>query len=111
MKQVRKFKENLFALVHLTAGAPARGSEITSILCKNGKNSISQRGVYIHGGQVTFVTTYHKGYSKSLKVKTIHRFVPCKVGELVVYFLSLARPFIADVQRVQCDVKGRTLFL
>jgi hypothetical protein len=30
---------------------------------------------------------YYKGFSKSQSVKTIYRFVPDKVGELVVYYL------------------------
>ncbi|USP80403.1 hypothetical protein yc1106_07677 [Curvularia clavata] len=53
MKRVRRFKEALFVLVHLSAGAPARGTEITSILCKNEQN----------------------GYSFSKKIKTIYRYV------------------------------------
>lgn len=111
MKGVRRFKEGLFALVHLSAGAPARGSEVTSILCENSDDGSSHRGVFIHEGLVAFVTTYHKGYSKSKRVKTIHRYVPREVGEIVVYFLALARPFIVDVQKVQCGVCGSTPFL
>lgn len=111
MKDVRTFKEGLFALVHMSAGAPARGSEVTSILCENGDDGSSYRGVFLYRGAIAFVTTYHKGYSKSNRVKTIHRFVPREVGELVVYFLALARPFIVDVQRVQCQVRGSTSFL
>jgi len=111
MKSVRSFKEGLFALVHLSAGAPARGSEVTSILCENGEDGSSHRGIFIHNGLVAFVTTYHKGYNKSNRVKTIHRYVPSEVSELVVYYLALARPFIVDVQRVQCGVRGSTPFM
>jgi superfamily II DNA helicase RecQ len=111
MKRVRRFKEGLFTLVHLSAGAPARGSEITSILCENSEDGESPRGVFIDRGLVAFVTTYHKGYSKSKELKTIHRFVPREVSELVVYYLGLARPFIVDVQRVQCGVHGTTPFM
>ena len=38
-KTVKQFKEELFVLVHLTAGAPARGTEIISIQHINGKDS------------------------------------------------------------------------
>ncbi|KAK7177489.1 hypothetical protein PSPO01_16463 [Paraphaeosphaeria sporulosa] len=35
MKGVRRCKEGLFTLVHLSAGGPGRGTEITSIQCEN----------------------------------------------------------------------------
>ena len=110
-KAVRKFKEGLFALVHFTAGAPARGTEITSIMCENDCSGHGQRGVFVEGGLVAFVTTYHKGYSFSKCVKTIHRYVPRVVSELVMYFLALARPFITDVLKLHRGVKGRTPFM
>ena len=31
LRQVSRFKEELFVLIHLTAGAPARGIEVLSI--------------------------------------------------------------------------------
>ena len=86
-RAVRRFKEELFVLVHLTGGAPARGTEIISIQHENGASGRTQRGVFIDRGTVQFVTSYHKGYSASQQVKIIHRFVPREVGELVVYFL------------------------
>jgi superfamily II DNA helicase RecQ len=111
MKGVRKFKEGLFALVHLSAGAPARGTEVTSILCENDVSGVGYRGIFVEGGLIAFVTTYHKGYSFSKNVKTIHRYVPREVSELVVYFLALARPFIVDVQKMHGGVRGCTAFL
>ncbi|KAK1912062.1 hypothetical protein P3342_012545 [Pyrenophora teres f. teres] len=84
MKGVRRFKESLFTLVHLSAGAPARGTEITSIQCENSADGVGYRG-FSGGGLVSFTTTYHKGYSFSKRVKTIHRYVPQEVSELVVY--------------------------
>ena len=86
-RAVRRFKEELFVLVHLTGGAPARGTEIISIQHENGASSRTQRGIFVDRGTVQFVTSYHKGYSASQQVKIIHRFVPREVGELVIYFL------------------------
>ena len=111
MAAVRKFKEALFVLIHLSAGAPARGTEMTSILCENDASGVGYRGVFVEGGLVAFVTTYHKGYSFSKHVKTIHRYVPREVSELVVYFLALARPFIVDVQKMHSGVRGCTSFM
>jgi len=111
MKGVRRFKESLFTLVHLSAGAPARGTEITSIQCENSADGAGCRGVFVEGGLVSFTTTYHKGYSFSKRVKTIHRYVPREVSELVVYFLGLGRPFIDDLQMLHNGVARPTAFI
>ncbi|KAI1663136.1 DEAD/DEAH box helicase [Pyrenophora tritici-repentis] len=111
MQHVRRFKEILFALVHLSAGAPARGTEITSILCENDVSGLGNRGIFVESGLVAFVTTYHKGYSFSKRVKTIHRYVPREVSELVVYFLALGRPFINSLQMLHYKVLEVTSFL
>ncbi|CAA9967161.1 ATP-dependent DNA helicase Q1 [Pyrenophora teres f. maculata] len=68
-------------------------------------------GVFLEGGLVSFTTTYHKGYSFSKRVKTIHRYVPREVSELVVYFLGLGRPFIDDLQMLHNGVARPTAFL
>ncbi|KAI1663154.1 DEAD/DEAH box helicase [Pyrenophora tritici-repentis] len=111
MQHVRRFKGDLFALVHLSAGAPARGTEITSILCENDVSGLGNRGIFVESGLVAFVTTYHKGYSFSKRVKTIHRYVPREVSELVVYFLALGRPFINSLQMLHYKVLEVTSFL
>ena len=65
LRSVKKFKERLIVLVHMSAGAPARSTELISIQCKNGKYARSQRGVFIDNGLVVFVTAYYKGFSAS----------------------------------------------
>ena len=97
-QQVRRFKEELMVLVHLSAGAPARATELLSIRHTNGVEARNQRGVFIDNGTVSFVTAYHKGFSASQKAKIIHRYVPREVGELVVQFLWLIQPFIEQLQ-------------
>ena len=106
-RQVRRFKEGLFVLVHMTAGAPARGTEVISIRHENGQLSRAQRGIFIDRGMVQFVTSYHKGYSASQKVKIIHRYVPKEVGELVVYYIWLIEPFVSILQSM---VRGQKEF-
>ena len=93
LRAVRKFKEKLIVLVHMSAGAPARSTELTSMQCENGKYARSQRGVFIDDGLVMFVTAYHKGYSASQSKKIVHRYVPHEVGEVVIYYLWFVRPF------------------
>ena len=86
-RQVRRFKEELIVLVHLSAGAPARATELISIHQENGEEARSQRGIFMDDGMVSFVTSYHKGFSASQKSKVVHRYVPREVGELVVQYL------------------------
>lgn len=110
MRGVRKFKEGLFTLVHMSAGGPARGSEITTIQHENGEDGIGYRGIFAEGGLISFTTVYHKGSWKG-RGKTIHRYVPEEVGEIVVYYLGLGRPFVDDLQMLHSGATRRTAFL
>ena len=111
IREVRKFKERLFVLVHTSGGAPARGSEIISIQHENGEDGIGYRGIFAEGGMISFTTTYHKGYSFSKRIKTIHRYVPPEVGEIMVYYLGLGHSFINDLQMLHGGVTRHTAFL
>jgi hypothetical protein len=42
---------------------------------------------------MVFATRYHKIDSISRDVKITHRYLPCKVGELVVWYMWLMLPF------------------
>ena len=86
-RSVKQFKEELIVLCHLSAGAPARGPELLSIMHQNGEDSRAQRGVFIHDGLVELVVSYHKGFSLSQKLKIIHRYLPREAGEVLVYYL------------------------
>lgn len=98
-RSVKQFKEELIVLCHLSAGAPARGPELLSIMHQNGEDSRAQRGVFIHDGLVELVVSYHKGFSLSQKLKIIHRYLPREVGEVLVYYLWLVEPFVRYLQQ------------
>jgi len=59
-------------LVHLSAGAPARATELLSIQYTNGVEARNQREVFIDNSTVSFVTAYYKGFSASQKTKIIY---------------------------------------
>jgi hypothetical protein len=94
---VDAFLERLLLLIHLTAGQPARGSEILSLRHVNTVNG-HHRNVFIEGGMVSTVTTYHKGYSTTGNTKIIHRHLPKEVGELLIYYLWLVQPFCRKLE-------------
>jgi superfamily II DNA helicase RecQ len=98
LRQVRRWKEEILVLIHMSAGAPARATELVSVQQVNGENARCQRGVMIDQGMVVFITSYHKGFSASQSQKCVHRFVPQEVGELVVYYLWLIEPFVRILQ-------------
>ncbi|KAK4616724.1 hypothetical protein CLAFUW4_09815 [Fulvia fulva] len=105
-RAVRRWKEQLIVLVHLSAGAPARATELMSIQHKNGPEAKSQRGIFIENQMMAFVTTYYKGYSAGGRFKVIHRFVPEEVAELVAYYLWLVQPFVEYLQFVSKQYIG-----
>lgn len=105
-KAVEKFKEQLFVLVHLTAGAPARGTESVTVAYENGVDDRGYRGVFVDNGLVSFVTSYNK-----TGVKVIHRYVPREVSELVVYYLWLVQPFVRALQKMVFDQKEYRAFI
>jgi superfamily II DNA or RNA helicase len=92
MDRVVAFREKLLALVHMTARQPARATEILSVRHSNTVKG-GHRNIFIEDGMVVFVTRYHKGYVVSGDVKIIHRYLPCEVGELLVWYLWLVLPF------------------
>ncbi|KAK3619760.1 hypothetical protein LTR22_025865 [Elasticomyces elasticus] len=100
LRWLKRWKEGILALVHMSAGAPACATELVSIQQVNGKNARSHRGILIDQGMVAFVTSYHKGFSASQEPMCVYRFVPQEAGEFVVYHLWLVDPFGSRGQTV-----------
>jgi superfamily II DNA helicase RecQ len=102
---MKEARSKLAALVHMTGGAPPRGTELVTVKHSNTANGDS-RGIFIEDGLVVFVTKYHKNVGQTGKGKVIHRYLPREVGELVVFYLWFARPFW---QQVEGAVQGRAV--
>lgn len=97
-RQVKRWKEKMLELVHMSAGAPGRATELFNIQQVNGENARCHRGIMIDQGMIASITSYHKGFSASPSQKCVHRFVLQEVGELVVYYLWLIEPFFRVLQ-------------
>lgn len=102
-RQVRQFKEELFTLAHLSAGAPARGTELITVMHRSPQQGRGERGVFVDDGMVVFATSYHKNYQHSKTKKPIQRYLPEEVGELLVYYLWLVEPFVRILQTATRD--------
>ena len=105
MRQVIRFRGMLLILMHLSGGQPARGPEILSVRHRNTTQG-GHRNLFIEDGAVVFVTRYHKGAAISGDVKIIHRYLPREVGELVVWYLWLALPFIQRMEAMLYQKEG-----
>jgi hypothetical protein len=90
IRQTNAFLEALFFLTHLTAGQPARGTEIGSARFRNGY--MQDRNIFIIDGQLAFVSRYNKTQSQWDKPKVIPRFLPWPVGQLLAVYLAYVCP-------------------
>lgn len=95
---MRRFKEELMVLVHLSVGALARATELTSIMSRNPMPGRGRRGVIIDDGLVKFVQGYSKKFRSRKELEIVYRYVPEEVGDLVVYLMWLVEPFVKTIR-------------
>ena len=86
------FLEQILLLIHLTAGQPARGTELMSLQHSTTAQG-HYRSIFIEEGLISTVTSYHKGYNITGSTKIIHRYLLKEVSELLVYYLWLVLLF------------------
>jgi hypothetical protein len=98
-QKVKQFQEKLILILHMVGGQPARATELLGSRHCNTKQG-GLRNIFIDHGMVAFVTTYHKNYCQTGKVKIIHQYLPREVGELLLRYLWLVLLFWQAVQSV-----------
>ena len=97
ISEMETFLEYLLILVHLTSGQPARGTELTTIRYRNALQNL--RNIYIEDGQVMVVTEVHKSQAIMDVPRVISRFLPSRVGQLLVTYLADVLPFRRMIDR------------
>ena len=102
MDRVVNFRGKLLPSTHMTGGQPGRFPEISSIRYRNSVKG-EHRNIFIEDGLVVFATRYHKGYHLQRKEKIIHRYLPRDVGEIMVYYEWLVRPFVEVLEAEEWD--------
>ncbi|KAL1972365.1 hypothetical protein VTN31DRAFT_6779 [Thermomyces dupontii] len=111
LKSADRFLERLLLLIHVTGGQPARAPELLSLRHRNTRGG-GIRNVFIESGLVATLTRYHKTYGTTSKERTIYRYLPSAMSELVVYYLWLVKPFCETLREVVLrDSNARSRFL
>ncbi|KAF5658013.1 DNA helicase [Fusarium heterosporum] len=88
--------EHLLFLIHLSAGLPARSTEILTVRHRNTAAG-GLRNIFIDHGLVMIIIGIHKNLYQSQRLKVIHRFLPIEVGTLLIYYLWLVVPFCEGI--------------
>ena len=91
LRQLDCFLALLLGCVHIESGQPARGSEIVTMRHRNGL--LQDRNVFVVDGAVMTVVRYHKSQSQWDKPKVVPRFLPPRLGQVMVLYLSYLQPF------------------
>ncbi|KFA70949.1 hypothetical protein S40288_10242 [Stachybotrys chartarum IBT 40288] len=94
---IERFLELLLFLVHIAYGQPARGPELLTIRHRNTANG-GIRNLIMDRGLLMLVMGYHKGFSRSERLKVIQRFLPREISTPFIYYLWLVVPFWEDLQ-------------
>src|SRR5277367_6410975 len=98
-QKVKQFQEKMLLIMHMVGGQPARATELLGMRHSNTKQG-GLRNIFIERGMMAFVTTYHKNYQQTGKMKIIHRYLPREVGELLLRYLWLVLRFWQAIQSV-----------
>jgi hypothetical protein len=86
-----ELRSEIFAAIHLTAGLPARGPEITSVKVCN--TAQVMRSLVFREGRLLLVIEYNKARASNYHAFYIVRYLPPKLAELVYLYLVYVRPF------------------
>jgi len=87
-----QFSTVLISRIEMTAGSPARGTEVS---CLQYRNTMERqgRGLHIMGDYVATLCRYHKSQSNTTYDKLIPHAVDAVCSDLIIQDLSIARPF------------------
>jgi superfamily II DNA helicase RecQ len=106
LKLVQQFREYLLLLAHFTGGQPSRGEEITGLRLVDGINR--DRNVFVIDGEVVLVTQYHKSLAHFDSPKVIPRFLPRRVGQLMVMYMVYIRPLTDRLEADRLELYDKT---
>jgi len=87
-----EFAGILMARVEMTAGSPARGTEVACLEYRN-TPARQGRGLYVMGKYLATLCRYHKSQNNTMQDKLIPHALDGLCSDLIVQDLAIARPF------------------
>jgi hypothetical protein len=72
--------------MHISGGQLARGTKLIIVQYKNRLYG-DIRGLFINDSIIMFVMVYNKIMNITAQIKVIYRYLPRKMGELIVYYV------------------------
>jgi hypothetical protein len=91
LRQATYLDQRMLFAVHSSYGPVSRGTEITAIRFRNG--ALADRNFFIVDGSACVITRYHKSQQLFDTPKVIPRFLPWRVGQLIVVYVAYIQPF------------------
>lgn len=91
LKKVQDLLKLLLALIQLTAGNLARGTEMSTIQWKNSGSQM--RSIFVYESHVLLLPRYNKTSAVTQTDRPIARFLPAEVGQLLIVTIALVIPF------------------
>ena len=105
LQQVDCFLALLLGCVHIELGQLAQGSKIITMRHRN--RLLQNCNVFVVDGAVITVMQYYKLQSQQDKPKVVPRFLPPRLEQVIVLYLSYLQPFreylVATVLRSRLD--------
>jgi hypothetical protein len=92
-------EEMLLGGLHTACGQAPRSGELLSVECENGPSTA--RGVYIWNGSVIYVVRHHKAKRLNNREFNVVRFLPARLGWVMLLYLVYIRPFAGLLRREQ----------
>lgn len=96
-KANQRFLENLFLMLQLCSGPPARGTEMETLRKWNVASFL--RNIFVLDGKVFYSTFYHKGQHQNGQQKAVARFLPDPIARLIVAYLLWVMPWLMFPRR------------
>jgi superfamily II DNA helicase RecQ len=91
LRLLRKFKRLLMAIIHIWAGQPGRGPEITQL--KHCGTQQVPGNIFVFDGQVMIITDRDKSRAIRGLGRKVARFLPERIGRMVVAYILWLIPF------------------
>jgi len=87
-----QLSNDIFVAAHVTAGLPARGTEITSVKVYNTDQVL--RNLFVLNGRFMIVFEYNKLKATNHRSFYVVRYLPSKLSNLLYQYLVYVRPFM-----------------